>query len=515
MRHYLCLFSEIIRENWDRPALTDYAVLDGGEGNDYSYGDLCRRIVGLGRLLGRLGLHPGDHIAICGANSANWAAAYLAVAAFRGVSVTVMNSQTPEVIAQQTVFADCRAMFVDPDIWGMLPEDLPVGSVISLKDFSVIRSAVEAGFVCDVPDESCCGPENVRFEIGGMDDLAQICFTSGSTEEPKGVMLSNRSICNNVLVGIEICPTKKWESVVSVLPSAHVFGLIFEVLDHMVNANHVYFMGNDVSFSNLQKAFIAVHTCLVRTVPLILEQLYLRLGDTIKEAFGDNIQQIFVGGSSFRTDIEDAIIRLGLPLSVGYGSTETGPLISASNYKDYKPHSGGRVVSGMEARVSDAGEILVRGENVMLGYYKNPEATRRKIDGEGWLHTGDRGRVDEDGTVYVYGRLEQDIIVLPSGENVLPQNIEALLDRMDGVGESLVLERGGRLVALVYPEQCQGANGAAVSGPTASGSSMDKAALMRAVNVQLPAFSQIADIEFVYEPFQRTGKSGLKRYLYR
>lgn len=499
MRHYLNVLSDTIRENWDKPALTDYAILDGGEGNHYSYGNLYCKIVWLGNLFTELGLNSGDHIAICGVNSANWAVAYLAVAAFQGVSVTILNSQTPDVIAHQVLFADCKALFVDNDIWEVLPTDMPLGCIISLNDFYVIK-----GKYIDVHEKSY-RPEDVLFKTAGLNELAQICFTSGSTDEPKGVMLSYGNICNNVWVGIEICPTNKWEKVVSVLPSAHVFGLVFDILELMVNANHVYFLGANMSFGIIQRAFVRIHTSLVRTVPLVLEQLYERMGDRILNAFGDNIQQIFVGGSAFKENVEDSLIRLGLPISVGYGSTETAPLISASNYKDYKPHSCGRIVSGMEARISDKGEILVRGENVMLGYYKNPEATRRKIDADGWLHTGDRGWIDTENNVYVYGRLEQDMIVLPSGENVIPQNIESILDRMDGVAESLVLERDGRLVALVYPE------------PTAASDhsvSLDSRALLRAVNVQLPSFSQIAAIEFVSQPFQRTGKMGIRRYLY-
>ena len=497
MRHYLDALSDTIRENWDRPALTDYSVLGGGHGNDYSYGNLYQKIVWLGKRFCMLGLERGDHIGICGVNSANWAVSYLAIAAFQGVSVTILNSQMPAEIAKQISFADCKALFVDDEIWNQLPKDLPVAFVFSLDDYSILRGKHV------IENDQDNKIDEVRFASGNINDLAQICFTSGSEDEPKAVMLSYSSICNNVWVGIEICPIQKWENVVSILPSAHVFGLIFEILDHMINANHVFFMGRNNSFSSLSEAFSRVHTCLVRTVPLVLEQLYYRVGDKIKDILGDNIQQIFVGGSAINVDVEDALVRLGLPISVGYGSTETGPLISATNYKYYIPHSVGKVVSGMEARVSEAGEILVKGANVMLGYYKNPEATRRKIDADGWLHTGDRGRVEEDGTVYVYGRLEQDMIVLPSGENIVPQNIEALLDGIDGVAESLVLERGGRLVALVYPETVADA-----------GTLPDKDSLLRSVNVQLPSFSQLSDIEFVSSPFQRTGKSGIKRYLY-
>lgn len=495
-RHYLDILAEVIRDNWDWPALTDYAVVNSGSGNDYTYGGMYRIIEGLVHTMREAGLKSGDHIAICGVNSANWAVSYLAVAALGGVSVTVLNTQMPEAIAAQVQFADCAAAFVDSSIWKSLPGQC-VPLVWSLDDFSLLAGDGELKVT---PSEA--RPEGVCFRHGDIDDLAQICFTSGSTSEPKGVMESYRNISNNVAIGVDSMPFGKHLPFVSMLPMAHSFGLFGALLIHLANAHRVYLLGADMSGILLLKAFMTVGTYAVVTVPLVIESLYDRGGDGIRDVFGSQMKQILVGGSSLRRDVEDALLRLGMPLTVGYGTTETTPLIGGNRWQNYKPHSGGRVVSGMEARVSDAGEILVRGENVMLGYYKNPEATRRKIDGEGWLHTGDRGRVDEDGTVYVYGRLEKDIIVLPSGENIIPQNIEALLDRIDGVGESLVLERAGRLVALVYPEA------------ESPGNKLDKSELLRAVNLQLPTFSQLADIEFVSEPFQHTGKSGLKRYLY-
>lgn len=499
MRHFLDIFAEAIRENWDRPALTDCALLSGGEGNEYTYGALYREICFLSSLLSESGFHPGDHIAICGANSANWLVVYLALAASRCVSVSVLHTQMPDDIEAQISFADCKALFIDPEIWDFLPHGKPdgVSRVFSLDDFSVLE-----GGTIPFPEIPALSPSDAAFCTGPLDDLAQICFTSGSTFEPKAVMLSFRNLSNNVVDAVETFPDGRNLAVLSTLPLAHIYGLMDEVLGHLPNGHHVYFV-RQLSLSSLLPLLREVNPYVVLTVPLLLDQLYIRKERAIPELFGPGLRQIFVGGSKLRDNVEDALLSMGLPLTVGYGSTETGPLISASRIGAYKPYSCGRIVSGMEARVSEAGEILVKGANVMLGYYKNPEATRRKIDADGWLHTGDRGRVEEDGTVYVYGRLEQDMIVLPSGENIVPQNIEALLDGIDGVAESLVLERGGRLVALVYPETVADA-----------GTLPDKDSLLRSVNVQLPSFSQLSDIEFVSSPFQRTGKSGIKRYLY-
>lgn len=499
MRHYLDILAEAIRENWEKPALSDCPLQYGGKGKEYTYGGMYHEITSLKRLLEESGFRPGDHIAICGANTSDWLVAYLAVAACRCVSVTVLHSQTPDTIAAQISFADCKALFVDSDIWEMLSRESLTGvkRVFSLEDFSALRGCPEP-----FPSIPCPWPEDVRFDIGPLCETAQICFTSGSTFEPKAVMLSFENLSNNVRDAVETFPDGRNLTVLSTLPLAHIYGLMDEVLGHLPNGHHIFFV-RQLSLATLQNMLREVDPYVFLTVPLLLEQLYIRKERAIPELFGPGLRQIFVGGSKLRDNVEDALLSMGLPLTVGYGSTETGPLISASRIGAYKPYSCGRIVSGMEARVSEAGEILVKGANVMLGYYKNPEATRRKIDADGWLHTGDRGRVEEDGTVYVYGRLEQDMIVLPSGENIVPQNIEALLDGIDGVAESLVLERGGRLVALVYPETVADA-----------GTLPDKDSLLRSVNVQLPSFSQLSDIEFVSSPFQRTGKSGIKRYLY-
>ena len=311
-------------------------------------------------------------------------------------------------------------------------------------------------------------------------------------------VIHGAKIGNNVLVGIEICPISNYENAVSILPLSHTFGLVFELLVHLEHADRVFLLGKHFSFGIMLESFQRVQPRILQTVPMMMEQLYCRFGKNMANVFGQNLYHLFVGGSSLRPELEDTLLLLGIPLTVGYGSTETAPLIASSNLELYLPHSVGQVVSGMEARISDNGEILVRGKNVMLGYYKNLEATRRKIDADGWLHTGDRGWIDKNNNVFVYGRLEQDMIVLPSGENIIPQNIEALLNKIDGVEESLVLERSGRLIALVYQRTA----------------SMDKSTLLRTVNLQLPPFSQLADIEFVSEPFQRTGKSDIKRYLY-
>lgn len=491
--HYLAVLDEVIRQSRDCPALTDYSLLVEGNGNEYTYGGLYDRMSLLCKRFRDLGLNEGDHISICGVNSANWVVAYLAIAAYKAVSVTILHTQRPEMIARQVNFADSKAMFIDSDIWEALEDsyEISAGSVISLDDFSDLR---DDGKGAQSPDAEY----DIDLKSGNIDDLAQICYTSGSTNEPKGVMISFRNLSNNVECSVGMIPNCRREKIISVLPFAHIFGLVEEVLCQLHNAHHIYLMGRMMSAGMLSDAFHKIQPYMLFSVPAILNQIHLRAGGDMRHFLGGRIRHIISGGSNLSDELEMSIRESGLNLTVGYGTTETSPLISHSGIDEYKPYTVGKIVSGMEARISDEGEIMVRGENVMLGYYKNPEATRRKIGPDGWMHTGDRGFLDPDGNLHVNGRLEDDMIVLPSGENIHPQNIESLLNGIEGVTESVVLERNGSLVALVY-----------------SASNSRPSDILPLINGRLPFYSQLKDIEFVSEPFQKTGKGVIKRYLYR
>ncbi|MCQ2168735.1 MAG: AMP-binding protein [Bacteroidales bacterium] len=488
---FLDIFADTAKRFPLRPALTDFSTIEGGEGHTYTYGEWYKMILHLCGVFRGLGLRKGDHIAICGYNSANWTVSYFAVIAFGGIAVTLPHHLPLDEIAHLLDFSDSKALIADPFIYSnhFIGENIPVK--ISLKDFSIICGKKEG-------DSSPFS----NFENNGLNQAAQICFSSGSTSAPKAIVLSLRNLSNNIKNAFDNLPNCHSNSTIAVLPLSHTYGLLGGVLCQIPNAHQSVFLGSDLSTENLIKSLALFQPYSLVLVPSIIESFYKRFGSKIKEILGENLQQLLIGGAAMNETIEDKILDLGIPLTVGYGTTETGPLIGANLWNNYKPHSCGRVVSGMEARISEAGEILVKGHNVMLGYYKNSEATRRKINADGWLHTGDRGWIDADGNIYVYGRLEQDMIVLPSGENVIPQDIEALLDRMDEVAESLVLERSGLLVALVFPKS------------DSEGRLPDKDTLLRAVNLRLPSFSQLADIEFVSEAFQRTGKAGIKRYLY-
>lgn len=505
-RHYLDILADTIRQNWDAPALTDYAVLDGGDGNSYTYGEMYCKMQWLMECFRQLGIQPGDHIALCGANSAHWAIAYLTIAAYHGVSVSILHTQIPEEMVRQIDFADASTLIIDADIWQTLDTSLlpQVKYVLSLTDFSSLIGNPGADTITSPSVAS-----DVAFDTQDLDTLAQICFTSGSTERPKGVMLSYRNISNNVFDATSTLPVAHRQSFVSMLPFSHTYGIMGELLSQLPNAHHIYILGNLFSAEILVTAFNRLHPYAVVTVPQIIERLYRTCGCKLKYVLGQQLQQLLVGGSHLDDAIEDSLLDMQIPLTVGYGLTETAPLLGANLWQNYVPHSGGHIVPGMEAKISPAGEILVRGENVMLGYYKDPEATASKIDADGWLHTGDAGHLDEGGNLYVHGRLQQDMIVLPSGENISPAKVEAIINACDGVEESIVIARNGKLVALVVLNH---------ELPSLLGEGQGvrlRNRLLAQINPQLPAYSQLFGIEFLSEPLARTEKKTLKRYLYK
>lgn len=507
--HYLDRLARTINANWDAPALTDFYLTEDGtaqdtsRGNHYTYGEMYMEILRLCELFKQLGLKKGDHIAICGANSAHWAIAYLATAAYQGVSVTVLHTQSPEDIARQIAFSDAKALFTDEDMWLELKvQSMPqIEQVISLEDWHVLYGT-------DVPktiqDLGGC-KQKVFFNLGLADDLAMICFTSGSTGYPKGVMLANKSVSEHIKVAHDMYPIGEDNSYVSFLPLAHTAGLIGDVLAHIVYGNYILLNKNEGGILNLYNIIKIVKPYMFITAPMVLEQLFTRFGDELIRVLNLNCRLILMGMAKWDSSIEKIVEAIGLPMCTGYSQTEAGASICLTPYRQYRRGASGKLVSGYLMKFSPNGEILVKGENVMLGYYKNPEATAQKIDADGWLHTGDRGYLDEDGYLYVQGRLEQDMIVLPNGENIHPDNIESKINALPEVAESIVIAREGKLVAIVV-----------VSGELSADSRTAlRLSILRSVNAQLPMYAQIYDIECTHEPLARTAKQTLKRHLYK
>ena len=510
-RNYLDILAETIRNNWDAPALTDFYLTEDGtaqdttRGNHYTYGEMYSELCRVADLLTSLGLQKGDHIAICGANSAHWVIAYLAIAKMQGVSVTVMHTFMPDEIARLVNFSDAKALFTDEDLWEELKnQSLPqVESVISLEDWVVLGGKKGEFNKSSLPLRE---ELEVGFPKSSPEDLAMICFTSGTSGKPKGVMHSYRSISGGVKGSINTLPSVTRRNYMSILPLAHIFGLVGDI-DHLINAHNIVYV-RAFSPKDLLGVLFKTSPYIFVTVPKVLERLLAIRPDLLEIFRKIGIEGITCGGSSLNSNLEDVLVKNKFPLVSLYGTTE-GMIFSGSKYHEYKSQSCGKIVSGMTARISPAGEILVKGENVMLGYYKDPEATARKIDSDGWLHTGDKGHLDEDGYLYVEGRLEQDIIVLPNGENIRPDNIESLINALPEVSESIVLARDGKLVAIVVPDSQMSNHKLQITNTDL------RRMIMRKVNPSLPLFSQLYDVEITDLPLARTEKKTLKRYLYK
>ena len=500
-RNYLDILAGTILNNWDQPALTDFYLTEDGKaqdtsrGNHYTYGEMYEKIVQVADMLTRLGLQKGDHIAVCGANSAHWAIAYLAIAKMQGISVIVMHSLQIDEIARLIDFADTKVLFTDKDLWKDLKEQpIPqVRNVIALEDWDTLFGEKQIiNHKLHITNSQC------SFVNGEPDDLAMICFTSGTTKDPKGVMSPCRGLNNNIEATLHFFPKDLNPNYIAFLPFAHMSGLMGELLPQLVINRHIFICREIYTLESLYRGIQICKPYATIYVPKLYAGFCAKYGDKFLELIKKTCKLLCVGGSLLDESTETYLEKSGIPIGIVYGLTETTAEISLSPYRFHRKKSVGKIVNGMAVCVAPNGEILVKGENVMLGYYKAPEATAKKIDADGWLHTGDRGHLDEDGYLYVEGRLEQDMIVLPNGENIRPENIEALINSLPEVAESIVLARDGKLIAIVVPK-----------------APMERTAVLRAINPQLPLFSQLYDVELTDGPLARTEKQTLKRYLYK
>jgi long-chain acyl-CoA synthetase len=539
VEHYLDRLARTINENWDQPALTDFYLTEDGSaqdtscGNHYTYGEMYEEILHVCDIFQSLGLQKGDHIAICGANSAHWAIAYLAIAAYQGVVVTILRSQSPEDIAYQIDFSDAKALFTDVDLWDELKGlSLPqVEHVISLENLHILRGDKVSISNVQFPISYC------QFTHGDMDELAMICFTSGSTNVMKGVMLSSRSLSANIAYSQKNIPTHVGRNEVCTLPLAHIFSLTIEFLYQISWGTHVYFIPH-LSSTALFRAYAVAKPSMVLTVPFVIEKMFAarvfpmlkqplikclwhtpilcklfekKLFQLLQQVFGGNVRWLITGGAAVNTEVEKVFRRIKFPFVVGYGMTEAGPLICYDEWFDEVLGCCGKVVDFCELTIqsndplTQDGEILFRGEHLMSGYYKDPESTRLKIDANGWFHTGDVGHLDSAGRLFITGRLNQDTIVLPNGENIHPEDIERKINALPEVSESIVLAREGKLVAIVVPSLIENRK-----------SIIDlRRHVLRTINPELPLFSQLYDVEITDTPLAKTEKQTIKRYLYK
>ena len=454
--NYLNILAETIRNNWDQPALTDFYLTEDGSaqdttrGNHYTYGEMYAEVCRVAELLTSLDLQKGDHIAICGANSAHWVIAYFAIAKMQGVSVTVMHTLMPDEITRLVAFSDAKALFTDEDLWEELKEQSlqQLESVIALEDWNVLfgkKQIINHKF--EIINREC------EFDPVPPDDLATICFTSGTSGKPKGVMIPHRSFTLNFFAEYNVLNRykKDGKNIAALLPFSHVYGLTEDILRVICGGLHCHVLHIKNIQNDLFRSYQLIHPIYITAVPNVLEYL-VSLANAqpqesrkafVQASLGGIAKDFIVSGALLQPLQIKQILDVGVPLSTAYGMTE-GSIVALAYFSEYKIGTAGIITKGIEVRISPAGEILVKGENVMLGYYKDPEATAAKIDKDGWLHTGDKGHLDEDGYLYVEGRLEQDIIVLSNGENIRPDHIESLINAFPEVKESIVLARDGK-----------------------------------------------------------------------
>lgn len=541
------LIEESIRKNWNLDAMTDY------KGATLQYKDVACKIEKMHILLEHAGIKKGDKIALCGRNSANWTATFLGVITYGAVAVPILHEFKADNVHNIVNHSEARMLFVGDQVWENFNEAaMPhLEGIIELKNFDLVVSRSEQLTYAREHLNEEFGKrypcrfraENVSYRREELEELAVINYTSGTTGYSKGVMLPYRSIISNIEHIHKKVGLHPGDNVVSMLPLGHIFGLVFDFLYGVTAGAHLWFLTRMPSPKIIAESFAEIRPRVIACVPLIVEKIFKKnilpkvdnklvklllnlpiISDKIKEqirthameVFGSNFIEIVIGGAPFNPEVEAFLRKINFPYTIAYGMTEAAPLICHSRWDEILYTSCGKTVSNMETKVLSPdperipGELVCRGMNVMLGYYKNEEATAQAIDRDGWLHTGDMAIKDADGNIFIKGRCK-NMLLTASGQNIYPEEIEARLNNMPFVNESLVLLSGDKLIALVYPDNEE-----------AFAQGMDKKALEAAIetnrtelNKMLPAYSQITRIKLYPEEFEKTAKKSIKRFLYQ
>ncbi|MDD2419090.1 MAG: long-chain fatty acid--CoA ligase [Bacteroidia bacterium] len=542
------LLENSFRQNWDYPALSDY------KGITLNYRDVARRIEKLHIVFEICGVKKGDKIAICSKNQANWGVIFLSALTYGAVAVPILHEFKPGNIHHIVNHSDSRILFVGDVIWEQLNEvEMPgLEAVIQITDFSILyakepivketREHLNELFGKKYPKNF--RPEHIDYHKDSHEELSMINYTSGTTGFSKGVMIPYRALISNVQFATQVHPQlNNTSNVVAMLPTAHMYGMMFEFLFEMTVGAHVHFLTRIPSPKIIMDAFADIRPDIVVSVPLIIEKIYKkklqpiinktsirvllrlpvidqkiqkRIKQELVKTFGGRFKEVIVGGAAFNKEAEAFFHKIGFPFTVGYGMTECAPIITYAPWDQTRLYSCGKAVVNMEVKIDSddpeniPGEILCKGSNVMLGYYKNTEATQMVLDNEGWLHTGDMGVLDKDGFLYIKGR-SKSMILGPSGQNIYPEEIESVVNNMPYVTESLVIEEKGVLTALIYPDF-----ELAVSDGISEQELERKMEEMRiVVNEELPNYCKIQNIKIFPEEFEKTPKRSIKRYLYQ
>ena len=543
-KHYFTRLQESINANWDRPCLCNF------RGEEFTYGEFATNIAKLHLLYEKVGLKKGDKVALCAKNSARWGVAFFSVNTYEAVIVPILADFHPESVNSLVDHSESLVLFTDTDIWKKLDiEKMPtVKAVVSTADFRLLYAAdekiqkandeLDTLFAEKYPNGFTAA--DVNYPTDNDKDLAIINYTSGTTSAPKGVMLRYECISENVAFGQKRLPSYQGDTIVSMLPMAHMYGMMFELIYPICGSASVYYLGKTPTPALLLGAMAQIKPYLVITVPLVMEKIFKskvapvinkpvmkvickipglnqvifkKIRTTLLNAFGGNVREIVMGGAALNPDVEKWFKRFKLPFTVGYGMTEAAPLLAYEDWWDFASKSCGKAVDSVEVRIDSedprtkVGEIQARGNSIMSGYYKNDEATAAAFTEDGWMRTGDLGVVDAVGNIYIKGR-SKNMILSANGQNIYPEEIEAVINNQDYVIESVVVDRGASLVALVY-----------VDGDklTADGLNLDEQmTLMRtAVNAEMPAYSKISKVEVMDQPFEKTPKMSIKRFMYK
>jgi len=536
-----------LKKNWSLPALTDY------KGKSYKYSDVARKIAKMHIMFEECNVKKGDKIALIGKNSAHWAVTYLAVVTYGAVVVPVLPDFHPNDVHHIVNHSDSVVLFTGDPIWENLDEkSMPnLRAIFSLTDFRILiegnKENVQPIYnkLNDLYNDFYPGgitAEKLTFDEVSNEEIGVLNYTSGTTGFSKGVVLPLNSLAANIRYAHRNMPLNSGDNIVSFLPLAHTYGCAFEFLWPFTIGCHIHFLTRTPSPKIIIQAFQDVKPAIIITVPLIIEKIYKKqilpildkktmqflinvplvdkaiygkIRNKLNEVFGGNFREVVLGGAALNSDVELFLNKIGFNYSVGYGMTECGPLISYANWDKTKFSSSGKLVDTLEVKIDSndpynkIGEIMVRGENVMYGYYKNIEATEQSIDKDGWLRTGDLGLIDKENFVYIKGR-NKSVILGPSGENIYPEEIEVKLNNMPYVQESVIVEKEGNLIALVYPDL------ELVDRENISESRLSEIMenTKKEVNQTLAKYMQISKIKIYPEEFAKTPKRSIKRFLY-
>ena len=548
LKHYLSYLQNTITNKWSDLAMKD---LDGT--TQYTYGELATQIARLHTTFRLLGIKEGDKIALCGRNCSNWGVTFLAVETYKAVAVSILPDFTGEGVENLVNHSEAKLLYTGPNVLKKIDaKNMPgLSAIILMDDFSLQFAAneevekayagVDAAFAEEYPKGY--SKSDVNYPTDNIEELALLNYTSGSTGNPKGVMISHKNLSGNIDFAVKRIPHKSGDKVLSMLPVAHMFGLMFEFLYQVCDGAEVYFLTKAPTPSVLMKAFAQVHPFMILTVPLVIEKiikgkvlpiinkpvmkvlwktpgikclLHKKVRNTLLDAFGGELRFLIIGGAALNEEVEKCMKVMHFAYCVGYGMTECAPLVTYEDWYKYVYRSCGKGIVGMEMRIDSEdpatkeGELQLRGVNVMMGYYKNEQASKEAFTKDGWMRTGDLGIIDKEGNLFLRGR-SKNMLLSPNGQNIYPEEIEDKLNSLPLVTESVVVDREHKLVALVYSDPSL-AKPEVLQGRTVEQVMKENVVKL---NKMLPNYSQVTAIELVEKEFEKTPKRSIKRFMYK